>query len=455
VEPKEYIDKLWGKQRIKDEDTYRMMHYVFRVDYDGKVLLHNVVTGRLVVLDQEEAEILEDLPKAYKPVMEQLVGWHYLVPESCDEHQQVFGMRAVLRKLDAVQKDPAITTYTILPTTACNARCYYCFEHGVETVSMTEQTANDVIEYISTHCGNEKKVFISWFGGEPTVASKRIDQISEGLRNNGINYWCDMTTNGYLFDENMVNRAVNLWNLKSAMITVDGTEEKYNKIKAYVGAEGSPYQKVIRNIGLLIEKEIHVNVRMNYDLDNYKDFPALLKDLGTLFKGNSYLHVRCHPVNGEYADKTGVVHHGRDEWFDRTTVELNNLARSKGLLRNTDQLPFLRYEGCEANRDSTVTITPQGMLVRCPEQFGVDQFTGSVKEGITHPERVQSWKQFEEYEKCERCILYPRCNRLSNCSAKDRCNFYSELFLRFQETAKKKYDEWNTSCTLINKEEEL
>ena len=52
VEPKEFIAKLWGKQKINDTDTFRMMRYVIRDDYDGKVLLHNVVTGQLVVLDQ-------------------------------------------------------------------------------------------------------------------------------------------------------------------------------------------------------------------------------------------------------------------------------------------------------------------------------------------------------------------------------------------------------------------
>lgn len=141
----------------------------------------------------------------------------------------------------------------------------------------------------------------------------------------------------------------------------------------------------------------------------------------------------------------GSVRHGSDEWFDRMTVELNDLARNAGLLRKFEQLPCLRYEGCEANSDFAVTITPQGMLVRCPEQFGADQFTGNVKEGITHPERVQSWKQFVEFEKCKRCILYPRCNRLANCSAKDRCNYYSEQTLRFQEAAKREYDEWITT----------
>ena len=99
VEPKEHIDKLWGKQRIHEDAVYRQMRYVLRVDHNGKVLLHNVVTGRLVVLDQGETEALETLPAAYRPEMESLVTEHYLVPEDYDEHQQVVNLRNILWKI--------------------------------------------------------------------------------------------------------------------------------------------------------------------------------------------------------------------------------------------------------------------------------------------------------------------------------------------------------------------
>ena len=59
AEPKERIDKLWGKQKIREGETYRMMRYVLRVDHEDKVLLHNAVTGRLAVLERGEAEALE------------------------------------------------------------------------------------------------------------------------------------------------------------------------------------------------------------------------------------------------------------------------------------------------------------------------------------------------------------------------------------------------------------
>ena len=166
AEPKEHIDKLWGKQKIREGETYRLMRYVLRVDHEDKVLLHNVVTGRLVVLEREEAEALETLPAAYTPAMEQLVTEHYLVPENYDEHQQAVNLRNILHKFDiaAVSNPISITRYTILPTTACNARCYYCYEHGIPAFTMTEQIADDTIKFIADHCGEKKNQIMEAVG---------------------------------------------------------------------------------------------------------------------------------------------------------------------------------------------------------------------------------------------------------------------------------------------------
>lgn len=422
MEPKEHIVKLWGKQRIRDNDIYRLMRYVLRVDRDGEVFLHNIVTGQLVALEQEEIEAMEALPQTFQPAMEQLVRNHYLVPEMCDEHQQVRNLRSILQMLDNGQRHQEIVHYTIFPTTACNARCYYCFEQGCEVVTMSAQTADDVIAFITQHCGG-KSVRITWFGGEPTVATHRIDQICKGLWNNGVKYSSEMTTNGYLFDAELVEHAVNLWNLQKVMICFDGTEENYNKTKAFVNVNDNPYQRVLRNIGLLIEREIIVVVRMNYDLRNYNDFPGLLQEIRERYKLNPFVKVFAHPIVGEYADYDGRVRHGSNEWFEEKNVELRQMAIDSGLQESlqTDKLPHLTFICCQATVDSSVTITPQGYLVRCPEQFGKDEITGTVKEGITNPDLVKAWKQCADFSKCAQCVMYPYCLRASRCAVGDLC----------------------------------
>lgn len=440
AEPQEHIDKLWGKQKIREGDTYRMMRYVLRVDHEDKVLLHNVVTGRLVVLEREEAEALETLPHAYSPVMEQLVTEHYLVPEGYDEHRQVINLRTILRKMDEAQQPKGgLLHYTILPTTACNARCYYCFEHGSKIVSMSEETANDVVSYITKSHLPEREISIRWFGGEPTLASDRIDQICNGLFKNGVRFRSRMTSNGYLFDKEMVCRAKDIWNLNSIMITVDGTEKTYNEVKAYVGVHDNPYQRVFRNIELLIQNKIHVGLRMNISVNNHKEFEPLVREVKERIGKSSFLQLYVHPLSGDCIDSLFETFEENETWFQEKLIELNDIIREYEKPSVNEWLPTLRYSGCLATSSLAVTITPKGNLVRCPEQFSEAQITGNIWEGETNSELVSAWKEYADIAGCQKCVAFPDCLRIAHCATKRGCRLLPELLKRFSLAAIARY----------------
>lgn len=443
VEPKKHIISLWGKQEIQECKSYRLMRYLIRVDHDGKVLLHNVVTGQLVVLNESEVSVLNQLPRKYSPVMVQLVNDYFLVPEDYDEHSKVVSTRVVLRKLETSKTKKSINHYVILPTTACNARCYYCFEHGVKTVTMTKETANDTVEFIAKNSGLDQKVSIMWFGGEPTVAANRIDQISEGLQNKRINYTSTMVSNAFLFDEHMVKKAKTLWNLKRIQISVDGMENTYNSTKNYVAPGGNPFERVMRNVGLLIDNGISVDLRMNFNLNSYTEFSNLLKEVVDRYKGNTYLQLYAFPILGEHQCFDGKVYHGDDKWLNETTVLLNNMARDAGLFHRNHELPFLRHLGCGADDDHAVTINAQGVIVECPEKFEDDQRVGTLKEGITDKKAVLSWKEVADHQKCIECEFFPRCFRLKKCSADDRC-YFLDRNRQYYEAIKSKLIEWES-----------
>lgn len=444
VEPKQHVDRLWGKQRVHEDKRYRLMRYVLRVDHDGKVLLHNVVTGRLVVLDQAEADALATLPSAFKPELEPLITEHYLVPEDYDEHRQVVNLKNILHRFTVAEsyEGAAITHYTILPTTACNARCYYCYEHDVRKVTMTEQTAADTVRFIAEHCGPGKKVDIRWFGGEPTVAVERIDQICEGLRENGIQIVSDMTTNGYLFDEAMVQKARALWNLKSVMISVDGTEAHYNEIKDFVNVQDNPYQRVLRNVGLLLDAGVSVGLRMNFDIGNYQDFHELLREAKERYHGNKLLRVYAFPVKGEYPDKSGEIHHPGLAWSVDRLVELNDEACENGLFRRSTELPSLYFTNCKAGDPASMVISPEGKLGRCTTIFEQqDQIVGSVSVGITTIAYCDKWRHLAVPEQCTDCVLFPGCILTDGCPGGTEC-FRKEDYRKTGAALKYTYEHW-------------
>ena len=429
AEAQERVTKLWGKQAPKTEEIYRLMKYVLRVEHEGHTALHNVMTGQLILLNEDEIRLLDTLPATYSADMAALVADHYLVPQGYNEYKQLQSLRTILRKLTPPAK--AITHYTILPTTACNARCYYCFEQGVETITMTEQVANDTVEYIAAHCGEAKKVSLRWFGGEPTVAPHRIDQICKGLEAKGISYHSQITTNGYLLDDKMVRKAVDLWHVKHVMISVDGVEENYNRIKNYVKPQDDPYQRVMRNIGLLLDEGVQVGLRMNFDVNNYLDFEKLVNDAKARFGQHPNLEVYVHPVNGEYPTADGTVQHGSEEWFREKVVELNDIARNAGMQRWKQELPRLRF-GCQATGDSAKTITADGHLARCGEQIRCDDATGTLTEGETNAALVSEWKVFGDFERCGDCVYFPYCNAPKKCRAGGLCTYKSEYLYQHQ-----------------------
>lgn len=86
-----------------------------------------------------------------------------------------------------------------------------------------------------------------------------IDIIDNKLSDFGQTYTNGITTNGYLFNKSLIYKAINEWHLGSAQITIDGTEEVYNKVKNYIYKDSiSPYKKVLNNIAMLLNNNIAV-----------------------------------------------------------------------------------------------------------------------------------------------------------------------------------------------------
>lgn len=440
AEAKVHISKLLGQPRTEKHKQYRLMRYVLRVDYDDRVLLHNVVTGQLVVLESSEKELLEGLPcECTTGLVEQLVQQYYLVPVEHDEIQKVIGLQKLLRILDNKTNTSSITFYTILPTTACNARCYYCFEHGVNIQTMSKQTADDVIAFIKAH-HDGKHVSLLWFGGEPTVASSRIDQICEGLKDNDISFESRMISNGYLFNKQMIERAVSLWNLKQIQITVDGAENNTNRIKDFLTTNTNPYQRVLGNVESFCNSGVYVDLRMNYDLDNSFDFVNLLEDVLKMRVDFKKLCVSSHPVTGEHFDRQGNLHHGTSEWFEDENCKHDMAAIRAGLLNRRRELPHLKYRTCMAASNYSIVIRPDGSLVRCAECIGDDQVIGDIIRREIDKQLYLEWKKTEYLSKCMLCVYFPVCVKVSNCPGKGNCTSLNRRLLRDHFTMKNVYE---------------
>ncbi len=415
----ENIAKCWGEGEIKDV-SYRPMKYIIRKEIDENTLLHNVVTGELICLDEDELKAFNSLPGEYTADLSELVKHHFAVPLDFDEKSSVVQLRDIIKSLQAFKEDDSIFEYTILPTTACNARCYYCFEAGCKTVTMTEDIASKTADFIIDNHGNND-VVISWFGGEPTVGYKYIDIICEKLKQNNVTFTSNMTSNGYLFDEIMAEKSKHNWNLNDIQITLDGTEEVYNRIKSYVGVKDSPFKRVLKNISLLLSQNIRVTVRVNLGLNNYDDLSILIDDLIDKFGSNDLFRIYVQTLfdkcgySPEIYTKNDITLLSKKFLFLQKKIDnFRRYGHYSGIL------PHLKINACMADSDKAVVILPDGSIGMCMSNFA--ETCGNVFDGITDLDIKNEWKKHIELEKCGECYLYPDCYLIEKCKHALQCD---------------------------------
>lgn len=446
---KSRVDKAWGKQKIKDT-AYRLLKYTLINESGEGILLQNAVTGELVRLEAEEKAILEMLPITVKsvsapdsqsipaepglkdklilsggsgmvePALQQtvmeLIEKHFLVPTDYDEQKTVGQLRHLLTMMQQV-KD--ITGYTILPTTYCNARCFYCYECNFKHVHMTEERAHDVVEYIISH-SHGKKVSLQWFGGEPLVGMKIISLICRELTDKGVEFTSSMISNGALFDQQVIEEARDLWKLKSVQITIDGTEDVYNQVKDYINMKGSPYQQVLGNIRALSEAGIRVSIRINLGFHNVDDTENLIKELSDRFTDCENVSMYVHELfENEGTEPTSYT----EEQFNYLTDmvgKFNAYAAERGKYIRTTSLPSLALGHCMADNDGSVIIHPGGELTKCEHFESTDNF-GTIYSDDWDKDYLRSWKEHAQLTACESCVLYPSCIMPVRCPDRDNC----------------------------------
>ena len=295
------FEQIIGRQKRADGERYRLMTYVVQQPVGDRLLLFNTLTCSLLLLSPEEAADIT--------AQRELIDHWFLVPQDHDDRKLCRQVRQMAALLKPAAK--AIDGYMILTTTGCNARCFYCFEKGTKPVTMTAEAASKVVRYIVAHRGNEK-VHIHWFGGEPLVNAKVIDQICTELSEKNIPFYSKLTSNGYLFDADMVQCAKDLWQLQQVHITLDGTEQTYNRVKAYVYRGMNAFERVLENIGLLTAAGIHVDISLNVDQYNIEEMPQLVSLLRQRFGSNEHLSVYSHALYGERSPKNNGAHPERD-----------------------------------------------------------------------------------------------------------------------------------------------
>lgn len=417
-EPNSFILNRFGNYfKYSDDTQYRLQKYtILSKGENDRPLIYNCLTKELVELNDGD-----DLFSEY------FLKHLFIVPTVFREDMLAMMIRNVLES--QLKRKIKPLGYTIFTTTACNARCFYCYEKDDPKKPMSEKTALDVAEFIAknynqakeSNGGSVQDVTLSWFGGEPLFRKKCINIICERLKESGIPYRSSMISNGYLFDEKTVNEAKNLWKLKNVQITIDGTKDVYNKTKSFVYKNDNPFETVMGNIKRLSENGISVTIRINVGKFNADDAEKLICEIADRFYGNKFIKVYLHSLFDDF--NSDIKTEDDDRYVFEKMEQLENLIEEKGLRSAMGSLSnSCKSSHCMADSGKHLCILTDGRITLC-EHCTNSNVIGTIYDFPNNVdwELVDRYKKvLPPYDRCYGCPLITDCSVLKICADNDR-----------------------------------
>ena len=157
----------------------------------------------------------------------------------------------------------------IFVTDQCNFRCRYCYENGKakNKESMSEETADSVVDFIKSTIKPDQILRVSFHGGEPlinfTVIKYIINKIRTEIPNEAL---FGMTTNGSLLNDEIVDYIAENMKYKLS-VSIDGDEatQLFNR-PALSGTYS--FNDILKYAAALNIKGGSLVIRMTYDRKN-------------------------------------------------------------------------------------------------------------------------------------------------------------------------------------------
>lgn len=370
--------------------------YMYYNSFENCYLLLNSNKHK-IYQNNSPTEIESQDPKFYNELIEN----KFIIEDFVDEYK-IVEFKKISKKLDSNLYHVVINT-----TLDCNLNCWYCYEKK-ET---NTQLSNEVIAAIKKNIEYKykeqpfKTLKVSFFGGEPLANFPAIEEIliysKEFSLLNNICLIADFTTNSTLLTNEQINflKDFNCY----FQITLDGYENKHNKVRFLKNTKEGTYRTIIENL-YKIQSEIEnswIWVRVNYDNKTLDDFSKILKDISGLDRNKTYMIIRkIWQVEPTMINKTPVLN-------------ALQMAIDEGFFIDNFAMP--RTSLCFAERLNQVLFNYDGKVFKCStlDHFGddnaegtMDLETGEVNWNIS---KIANKIIQETPQKCIECKIYPAC----------------------------------------------
>lgn len=310
---------------------------------------------------------------------------------------------------------------SVLVTDDCNLRCNYCYtKYLKEKIKMNEKIANCLInwiEYLFTFNTYNRKIYLSFSGGEPLLNVPIIKHIGTSIKNLAKKYAVELSTtiltNGTLVDINLIKQLEDIAGLQRIQISLDGPPDLHNSIRFFSNQQDT-FSIIEKNIlNILKETKTQVIIALLLTADNMDRQLELFKIIKEWKKhdcknqllgikpGGCFLPVFCRNVIE--SDPPSLTPGKWGEIINKVIEKANQYDIQiflKGMLQPTH---------CVARSLTSFIVAPRGDIYKCPNTVGLNEFCiGNVFEGINqskHSKLVGSKSAcfIDNNKQCQQC----------------------------------------------------
>lgn len=299
----------------------------------------------------------------------------------------------------------------------CNLRCKYCYETHDNNRIYKKSDLSRLANIVGSNI--DKKINISYFGGEPLLNYGWIVDFSQHI-NNSYRVSYSMTTNGYLLSEHRIRTLLKL-GIRTFQITLDGLEDDHNNMRVTADNEGT-WKTILNNILTFknFDTDFDITIRVNFneyslDADRLNRFLYILSPI----KYDKRFNLLFRPIS-DYRD-----HHNefnnisqlscKDNPFKRQ-LNLSILASRSGFFIGDVRL-FTRLGGmvCYASKNNSLAIDGEFNILKCTVSLNKSyNIMGTVdRSGVIeyNSVRLNNWRKnllYFDYE-CTKCFLFFQC----------------------------------------------
>lgn len=400
---------------------------------ENEFVIYNTYSKALVVLDKAEYEKFENNEKLGKEVEDTLIDNHILVDETFDEE----GFLTYCHNVTKYSKDGL---HLVLATTMdCNFGCPYCYENRRKG-KMSIEVQDAIIDFIYRNLDKGVKLLdITWYGGEPLLYPDIIKNMAGRIRKIVDEHSCElnmyMVTNGFLLTPELVEMIDSIGVVK-VQITLDGLKDSHDARRHLMNGKGT-FDKIYNNLRLFEEYPVRVDIRMNVDNQNYKDYIGLQKKIEELDNPNIVLYPS--PVEDINPDTVNEISDFMT--FDEFEKFAENINKESNAKAATTSVLDDRYCYCQAETENNYVIDELGNCYKCWDQVGRIEnscfnITKENEKKYMNIVKFLCWNPFDD-PKCKECVFLPICfggckfHRMN--SKKYDCGFTKESMKSYLE----------------------